>query len=262
MPILLTKEQKEKKLEEARARNKKRRSRLNSKRVRAAIKAKKPKGKWRGDDPYTLDRCMKEYAKEFDDIIDMTIRTLRRQTKLEHPKKDLVTLSSRLIYLYGTRGPIYLDRDDLEQDLKLIWARCYRKCREMGWGLKTNFLHYAAWFLPYDIGKYVSRMRHDKPDEVSYTMEETSDFDINLPWVMNGSDEWPASLFNARERYIIFLLQEYPGEYTRIARMTRLDLRGLWDIVRDLKRRFTEELQCQHAHNRISSTKNSLLVQE
>ena len=253
----------EEKQAEARARNKQRRSRQRSKAVRAAIAAKKPKGNFphhaKGSH-YSFERCLVEYKKEFDDIVDLVINTCRSQTLQSHPNKDIQFLSNRILWKYRWINPVHIDREEIESELMAIWWLAYKRSREKGWSVKANIMKYSSYFLPRWLAGHITSVYKTNTDELSYELDPVEPFSIDLDYVINGSEVWPACLFDREERYLIFLLQEYPGEYARVARIMRVPKLKVWRLVRQVRERISKELDINASKNTAGSSERRSLV--
>ncbi len=232
----------EEKQAERREINKRRLRRLCRKKKRATWKAKRPKGKWRGGDKYDYHRCLYEYRAEFNEIVDTVLAVCRGHTEVTTGNKKLEHMVRRLRYFSPWINKEALDREDIEQELLLIWHLCYQRCRKEGWSLKYNFINYAYYYLPKYIGPHINSVYTTNTNEVSYELDSIVPFELDMNWVIQGSDQFPMSLFDKQERYLIFLLQEYPGKYAKVAKMMRIPTLKVWSMVEKITTRLKEEL--------------------
>ncbi len=220
----------------------------------------KPKVKGHCYEKYDFDKCLEVYRPEFDEIVDMVMATCRSQTKQSSPKKSLEYLSQKILYLTPYIDAKSLDREDVEQELRKVWWICYQKCREKKWSLKTNFLKYAAYFLPRYIKPHISSVNRTNTDDISYELDLVEPFEINLDYVINGSEAWPACLFDRQERYLIFLLTEHPGEYAKCARIMRLSRVKIWNMVREIRARLSQECDYYASQNTARSSERGIAI--
>lgn len=211
-------------------------------------------------DKWDFNKVMQEYKPIFDDIVDLVMATCRSQTKQEHPDKALHYLSKRILYVMPYINARHIDREEIEAELKYVWWMCYRRCVEKGWGYRSNLIKYSSYYLPQHIEAHITPVYQTNTDEISYELDLVEPFNIDLDYVINGSDVWPASLFDQKERYLIFLLQEHPGAYAKVANIMRVTRREIWYMINEIRTRITEELDINARQNTIRPSERRTLV--
>lgn len=218
---------------------------------RANEKARKvkrpPQHKW------SFFECLEAYKPEFNDIMNIIVTTVRSQTKQSHSNPRFEYLSQKILYLNPFINVKDVSIEDIEQELIAIWWLAYSHSRKMGWSLKCNFMSYASFFLPRFLKPYISSVYRTNVDkEISYDLDLVKSFEIDMNYVFYGSDQWPASLFNSQERYLIFLLQEHPNEYTKISEIMKISSDRVLSMTKDIQQRLTKELDlCPRKHKQI-----------
>lgn len=223
------------------------RRRINRKRIwqkiRRERKAKKPKGfvyprlEWKD----VLDK----YSYYFDALVDITLRTCSSQTKQLSPLKWAVRLSERI--LEQAPGIYRIEREDIEQEIRVIWWGMFRKYilnrRRAHNTIGGKLMNQTIWRLPFKLKLYANS--HDiipEPSYIEYQIDE-------LDYTINGDNRYPLSLLSARDRYLFYLLQTYPGEYTKIGKLLHLHRDTVVYYVNDLRSYLKQELDLYASTN-------------
>ena len=145
------------------------------------------------------------YSNEFEGIVDLVWDTYNKQPT-DPTQSYLLALKEKLLSFQDRCHTTFaFQREDVEQELSVLWLRFnrnYRGKRTPGelkdYLLKHSVFSMKGWFF-----RQISALSHGQSRYVpNWTILE---FQLDLKFLLEGTDYWPLCNLSPYERYLIFL---------------------------------------------------------
>lgn len=192
----------------------------------------------------TYEHSLVKYQNDIDDIIQIAWATCSSQTKQPHPNKKISFLSHRLAAMKGTWDRIEIE--DIEQVVQWFWWTAYQNFRSRVRPYKMPSLRWylidaVCFHLPKELASQALNIPH-KTNTTSDTIYYNDESDlIEIKDLFRDAKNHMVSLLTIREKLILYLMTEYPGQYTHVARLLQLNPDSLKWILDGIMDKILEE---------------------
>lgn len=227
---------------EAREYIKKKKHRIASQRARKLWAKRRPKGEF--DKFVSYEESLVRYKQDIQDIITVAYRTCRSQTEQSHPMKPIALLSKQLVKWKRWER---IELEDIEQVVQTFWWITYQMYRGSVRPYKMSSLRWylvrgVCSHLPKELASWATSIVHSD----TYTSDDTyypeSKYVIqDLADLFDDCRQPPLSLLTQKEKLILYMLERYPGQYTRVAKLLTLHPDSLKWIINGILGKLSEE---------------------
>lgn len=181
-----------------------------------------------------------EYQEEFNEFVDIAHSSFQGEWS-PATNNHSVRLRDIIDEVIRNNPPSYsLDREDVAQSLAEIWMSLldsYKKSTTTDMGLRSYLLTLSIYRLRDILRKHArtGTVFHLEP-------QQTYPFNLNLEFLLKGTDYWPLSTLNAYERYLIFLKFREEKTIVEIADIVQLSRqmvsKHIYTVICKLRRNY------------------------